>query len=58
MAVAVCLGAPVVRTNLAPAAMALLGNRNWWMPRWLGWLPNVRIERGAIGRSDHDRCAR
>jgi hypothetical protein len=24
---------------LMPAAMALLGDRNWYLPRWLAWLP-------------------
>jgi hypothetical protein len=28
----------------APANMALLGDRNWSLPRWLTWLPGMRIE--------------
>jgi RND superfamily putative drug exporter len=24
--------------------MALLGNRNWYLPRWLNWLPDLRVE--------------
>jgi RND superfamily putative drug exporter len=44
MAVAVFLDATVVRSILVPAAMALLGNRNWYLPRWLGWLPNLSVE--------------
>jgi len=24
--------------------MTLLGDWNWWLPRWLGWLPQVTIE--------------
>jgi RND superfamily putative drug exporter len=24
--------------------MTLLGDWNWWLPRWLGWLPNITIE--------------
>jgi RND superfamily putative drug exporter len=24
--------------------MTLLGDWNWWLPRWLGWLPHVTIE--------------
>lgn len=44
LAVAIILDATVVRTLLVPSMMALLGDRNWFMPRWLGWLPRVHIE--------------
>jgi len=30
---------------LLPSVMALLGERNWYLPRWLAWLP--RISHGA-----------
>ena len=39
LAVAVLLDATVVRALLLPATMKLLGSRNWYLPRWLGWLP-------------------
>ena len=39
LAVAVLLDATVVRVMLLPATMKLLGPRNWYLPRWLGWLP-------------------
>jgi putative drug exporter of the RND superfamily len=39
LAVAVLLDATVVRGILVPAALALLGDRSWQVPRWLGWLP-------------------
>ena len=39
LAVAVLVDATVVRGVLLPAAMAVLGERTWWLPRWLGWLP-------------------
>ena len=39
LAVAVLLDATVVRGVLLPAAMAVLGERTWWLPRWLRWLP-------------------
>jgi RND superfamily putative drug exporter len=29
---------------LVPSAMALLGNANWYLPRWLEWLPEIRVE--------------
>jgi RND superfamily putative drug exporter len=45
MAAAVTLDATLVRMVLVPATMALLGDRNWWMPRWLDrLLPTVAAE--------------
>jgi RND superfamily putative drug exporter len=44
LAVAVLIDATVVRTIIVPAAMELLGERNWYLPRWLRWIPNVSVE--------------
>lgn len=44
LAVAVLLDATIVRTILVPSSMALLGDRNWYLPSWLQWLPDLRIE--------------
>ena len=44
LAVAVLLDATLVRGILVPASMQLLGDRNWYMPSWLGWLPDLRVE--------------
>ena len=44
LAVAVFIDATLIRSVLLPATMTLLGDWNWWLPRWLGWLPNVTIE--------------
>lgn len=44
LAVAVLLDATIVRTILVPASMKLLGDRNWYLPRWLEWLPKIQIE--------------
>jgi putative drug exporter of the RND superfamily len=44
LAIAVLIDATVVRSILLPATMRLLGEWNWWLPRWLGWLPHVTIE--------------
>ncbi|MBO2452925.1 MMPL family transporter [Actinomadura barringtoniae] len=44
LAVAVLIDATIVRVILLPAAMALLGKANWYLPRWLGWLPKVSHE--------------
>ncbi len=44
LAVAVFLDATVVRSILVPSAMKLLGDRNWYLPKWLEWLPKVDVE--------------
>jgi RND superfamily putative drug exporter len=46
VAVALLLDATLIRSVLVPAAMELLGERNWWLPRWLGWLPHFEVEAG------------
>ena len=44
LAVAVLIDATIVRLVLVPATMELLGDRNWWLPEWLGWLPRLNVE--------------
>ena len=44
LAAAVLIDATIVRAVLLPAAMTLLGERNWWLPRRLSWLPQVQRE--------------
>jgi RND superfamily putative drug exporter len=44
LAVAVLLDATVVRGVLLPATMTLLGERNWYLPRFLSWLPHAESE--------------
>jgi RND superfamily putative drug exporter len=44
LAVAVLLDATVVRGVLLPATMKLLGEWNWYLRRWLDWLPQLRLE--------------
>ena len=41
LGVAVLIDATVIRTVLLPASMKLLGDRNWYLPSWLEWLPNI-----------------
>jgi uncharacterized membrane protein YdfJ with MMPL/SSD domain len=50
LAVAILIDSTVVRAVLLPAVMKLLGEWNWYLPRWLEWLP--RLE------ADHDRPRR
>ena len=44
LAVAVFLDATVIRSILVPSSMRLLGNINWYLPKWLDWLPKVNVE--------------
>jgi RND superfamily putative drug exporter len=44
LAVAVLLDATVIRGVLLPAAMKLLGDWNWYLPRWLEWLPHLNVD--------------
>jgi RND superfamily putative drug exporter len=44
MGVALLLDATIVRSVLVPAGMRLLGARNWYLPRWLRWLPELSVE--------------
>jgi uncharacterized membrane protein YdfJ with MMPL/SSD domain len=44
VAVALLIDATIVRSVLVPAAMTLLGRWNWYLPRWLDWLPRVGVE--------------
>jgi putative drug exporter of the RND superfamily len=57
VAVALLLDATVVRLVLVPAAMQLLGDRNWYLPAWLRWLPDVHVE-GARDRPSADARAK
>ena len=43
LAVAVLIDATVIRSILLPASMKLLGERNWYLPKWLEWMPRVRM---------------
>jgi len=44
LAAAVLIDATIIRGVLLPSAMTLLGDRNWWLPSKLGWLPKVTVE--------------
>jgi len=41
---AVLLDATIVRSLLVPSVMRLLGERAWYFPKWLEWMPNIAIE--------------
>jgi RND superfamily putative drug exporter len=44
---AVLIDATIVRAVLLPSVMELLGNRNWFLPRSLNWLPRIGHEAEA-----------
>ena len=47
LAVAVLIDATIVRGVMLPAAMTLLGERNWYLPKWLEWLPKGPAIKGG-----------
>ena len=51
LATAVLIDATIVRAVLVPSAMKLLGERNWYLPGWLEWLPRVSGEDAGAVRS-------
>jgi RND superfamily putative drug exporter len=56
LAAGILFDAFVVRMVLVPAALALLGERAWWLPRWLRWLPALDVEGAGLER--HGSAAR
>jgi RND superfamily putative drug exporter len=55
LAMAILLDATIVRMLLVPATMELLGDRNWWLPRWLDRiLPTIDVEGSAESIFDED----
>ncbi|MDQ1431741.1 MAG: putative drug exporter of the superfamily [Actinomycetota bacterium] len=47
LAFAVLVDATIVRMMLVPSIMEILGDANWWFPKWLGFLPRLDIEGGS-----------
>ena len=43
LATAILIDATIVRGVLLPASMKLLGDWNWYLPRWLQWLPRLDV---------------
>jgi len=43
LAAAILIDATIVRAVLLPASMLLLGDRNWYLPKWLEWLPRLDV---------------
>jgi uncharacterized membrane protein YdfJ with MMPL/SSD domain len=47
MATAILIDATIIRGVLLPASMSVLGDWNWYLPKWLAWLPRVGEHHGA-----------
>jgi putative drug exporter of the RND superfamily len=47
VAVALLLDATIIRSVVLPSMLTLLGDRSWYLPRWLEWLPHVEVDRPA-----------
>jgi RND superfamily putative drug exporter len=56
LATAVLIDATIVRVVLVPATMVLLGDANWWLPRWLDRLLPAMSFEGA--RIEHEAARR
>jgi uncharacterized membrane protein YdfJ with MMPL/SSD domain len=50
VAVALLIDATIIRSILLPSAMRLLGDWNWYLPRWLEWLPRLQVEAAGTTR--------
>jgi putative drug exporter of the RND superfamily len=55
VAIALLVDATVVRLVIIPAVMALLGERNWYLPRWLAWVPRIQVEAQPVPRAAAER---
>jgi RND superfamily putative drug exporter len=52
LATAILIDATIVRAVLLPATMKLLGDWNWYLPRWLQWLPSLGHGEGTEAPAD------
>ena len=54
LSIAILLDATIVRLVIVPSTMVLLGEWNWWLPRWLQWLPQVDLPDERAGEPADD----
>ena len=48
VAIALLVDATLIRMVVVPALMAILGRWNWYLPSWLGWLPEFHVEGDSV----------
>jgi RND superfamily putative drug exporter len=53
VAIALLVDATLIRMVVVPAAMAILGRWNWYLPSWLGWLPELHVEGDPVDHTTH-----
>ena len=58
VAVALILDATLIRLVILPSTLSLLGQRSWYLPRWLDWLPHLQAEPPEAPSSDEPVAAR
>jgi uncharacterized membrane protein YdfJ with MMPL/SSD domain len=44
VAVSLLIDATVIRSIVLPSVLAILGDRSWYLPRWLEWIPHIEVE--------------
>ena len=44
VAIALLLDATIIRSVVLPSSLSLLGERAWYLPSWLDWIPHVEVE--------------
>ncbi len=52
VAVSLLIDATIIRSVLLPSVMTLLGDRNWYLPRWLEWIPHLEVEGHTAAESN------
>jgi RND superfamily putative drug exporter len=57
LAAAILIDATIMRAVLLPATMKLLGDWNWYLPRWLEWLPHLSHEGGRARSPETDAAS-
>jgi len=48
LAIAVLLDATIVRLVIVPSIMEIMGDANWWWPKWLDWMPQLHIDGNEV----------